>query len=456
MKIIILGAGQVGGTLAEQLADENFDITLVDIDAERLRELRDRLDIQTVEGMASHPDVLRRAGADDAEMLIAVTNSDEVNMVACQVSHSLFRTPTKIARVRANAYHGREGFFSREHMPIDVLINPEEVVTDQIELLLEFPGALQVLDFADGRVQLVAVRAVEGGPLVHHQLKALREHMPNVPSRVAAIFRRGRAVPPDGSTVIEDGDEVFFIAARRHIPAVMAELGRMEKSYKRVVIAGGGNIGSRLAANIESRYFTKVIERSPSRCLQMSEHLQRAVVLNGDATDKELLLDENIEETDVFCALTNDDEANIMSSMLAKQLGASRVMTLIGKPAYVDLVQGGEIDIAISPQQATISTLLTHVRRGDVVRAHRLRRGAAEAIEAIAHGDSSTSRVVGRRAADLALPQGCTVGAVVRGEEALLTDDVVIEPDDHVILFLTDKDRIRGVEKLFQVGLTFF
>ncbi len=371
MKIIILGAGQVGGTLAEQMADEAFDITLVDIDGARLRALRDRLDIQTEEGMASHPDVLRRAGADDAEMLIAVTSSDEVNMVACQVGHTMFRTPTKIARVRAAAYHEHEGFFSREHMPIDVLINPEEMVTDEIEGLLEFPGALQVLDFADGRLQLVAVRARRGGPLVHQGLDVLPEHIPGVSTRVVAIFRRGRAIVPSGSTVIEDGDEVFFIAARRHIPAIIAELGRSETAHKRIVIAGGGNIGSRLARSIEQRYSVKLIERGRERSERLSEQLGRTVVLHGDATDKELLLDENIDQTDVFCALTDDDEANIMSSMLAKQLGAGHVMTLIGKPAYVDLVQGGQIDVAISPQQATISTLLSHVRRGDVVRAHR-------------------------------------------------------------------------------------
>jgi trk system potassium uptake protein len=457
MKILILGAGQVGGTLAENLSHEAFDVTLVDKNADRLRELRDRIDIQTVQGMASHPDVLRRAGADDADMLIAVTNSDEVNMVACQVCYSLYRTPTKIARVRAQAYMSREGFFSTEHMPIDVLINPEGLVTDQVRQLLEHPGALQVLDFADGRVKLVAVRAVFGGPLVGQEIRFLREHMPNVDLRVAAIFRRGRPIIPQGNTVIEADDEVFFIAASEHIDAVMAELRRAERPHKRIVIAGGGLVGEKLAAGIERRFSVKVIEIDPERCRHLSEHLSRTVVLHGDATDRELLLEENIEHSDAFCALTNDDEVNIMSSLLAKRLGVRQVMALINKPSYVDLVQGGDIDIAISPQQSTTSELLGHVRRGDVARVHSLRRGAAEALEAIAHGTEEDSKVVGRRVDQIPLPPGTTIGAIVRGEQVLIAHDhVVVESDDHVILFLIDKRRVHAVEKLFQVGLTFF
>ncbi len=457
MKILILGAGQVGGTLAEHLANESFDITLVDRDAHRLRELRDRFDIQTVQGMASHPDVLRRAGADDADMLIAVTNSDEVNMVACQVCYSLFRTPTKIARIRAASYLIREGLFSQEHMPIDVLINPEQVVTNEIQQLLEHPGALQVLDFADGRVKLVAVKAVAGGLLVGQEIRFIREHMPKVDTRVAAIFRRGRPILPEGNTVVEAGDEVFFIAAAEHINTVMNELRRVERPFKRVIIAGGGLIGEKLASAIEGDFSVKVIEFDQERCHRLAQNLSSTVVLHGDATDRELLLEENIENTDAFCALTNDDEVNIMSSLLAKRMGARQVMTLITKPSYVDLVQGGDIDIAISPQMATTSSLLTYVRRGDVVRVHNLRRGAAEAIEAIAHGTSKESQVVGRPIGDINLPTGTTIGAVVRGDTVLIAhDDVVVETDDHVILFLVDKSRVPAVEKLFQVGLSFF
>lgn len=457
MKILILGAGQVGGTLAENLASEGFDITLVDAEPSVLEDLRNKLDIQTVQGWASHPDVLRRAGADDADMLIAVTSSDEVNMVACQVCYSLFRTPTKIARVRSSSYLDREGFFSGEHMPIDVLINPEEVVTDNIRQLLEHPGALQVLDFADGRIQLVAVKAYYGGPLVGQELRFLRQHMPKVDTRVAAIYRRDRAILPKGNTVIEADDEVFFIAAREHINAVMAELRRVERPYKRVMIAGGGNIGLRLARTIEPYFTVKVLEYSKDRCNFLAETLHQSVVLNMDATDRERLLEENVEQCDAFCAVTNDDEVNIMSSLLAKRLGVRQVVTLIGKPAYVDLVQGGDIEIAISPQQATISSLLTYVRRADVARVHSLRRGAAEAIEAVAHGDARSSRVVGRPISDIDLPAGATIGAIARGEKVLIAhDDVVVEAGDHVILFLVDKRQVAAVERLFQVGLTFF
>lgn len=457
MKIIILGAGQVGGTLAEHLAEEAFDITLVDSDSVRLSELRDRLDIQTIHGWASHPDVLRSAGADDADLLVAVTSSDEVNIVACQVCYSLFRTPVKIARVRAESYLSRESLFSQEHMPIDVLINPEKVVTDHIRQLLEHPGALQVLDFADGRVQLVAVRAFYGGPLVGQELRFLREHMPNVDTRVAAIFRRGRAITPEGSTVIEADDEVFFLAASEHINTVMSELRRVEKPYKRITIAGGGNIGRRLASTIEDRFSVKVLEYDRPRARALAEELNSAVVLWGDATNRELLLEENIEHTDAFCSVTNDDEVNIMSALLAKRLGARQVVALISKPAYVDLVQGGDIDIAISPQQATVSELLTHVRRADVTRVHSLRRGAAEAMEAVAHGDSRSSKVVGRMISEIDLPSGVSIGAVVRGDDVLIAhDDTLIETDDHVILFLADKGQVTAVERLFQVSLNFF
>ncbi len=432
MKIIILGAGQVGGTLAEHLASEANDITVVDTDGDRLRDLGDRLDIRTVQGKASFPTVLRQAGADDADMLVAVTNSDETNMVACQVAYTLFNTPTKIARVREPAYLTRTGLFDNEAIPVDVLISPEQVVTNYIKRLIEHPGALQVIDFAEGKAQLVGIKAYYGGPLVGQELRQLREHMPNVDTRVAAIYRRNRPIIPQGDTVIEADDEVFFIA-------------------------GGGNVGERLAEAIESRYQVKIIERSPLRCRHLSDTLDSTIVLNGSASDRDLLLEENIGETDVFLALTNDDEANIMSSLLAKRLGASKVMTLINNPAYVDLVQGGEIDIAISPQLATIGTLLAHVRRGDIESVHSLRRGAAEAIEVVAHGDAKSSKVIGRSINEIKLPPGTTIGALVRDEEVLIAHgDTRIESGDHVLLFLVDKKYIRDVERLFQAGLTFF
>ncbi|MGB5297785.1 MAG: Trk system potassium transporter TrkA [Thiogranum sp.] len=457
MKIIILGAGQVGSSVAQNLASEANDITLVDHRADILQDLQDRIDIRTVLGSASHPEVLMRAGAEDADMILAVTNSDETNMVACQVAYTLFHTPIKIARVRAQAYLRFSKLFTQEALPIDVLISPEQLVTDYIERLIEKPEALQVLDFAGGLVQLVAVRAVRGGPLVGQELQALRQHMPGVDARVAAIFRRGNPILPQGDTVIEADDEVFFIAARKNIRAVTSELRNLDKPVKRVMIAGGGNIGLRLAESIEGRYQVKLIESNSKRARQLSEMLDKTIVLLGDAADEELLIEENIENTDIFCALTNDEEANILSAMLAKRLGARKVMSLINRPAYVDLVQSDVIDIAISPQQATIGSLLTHVRRGDVAAVHSLRRGAAEAIEAVAHGDNKTSKVVGHTVDEVKLPPGTTIGAIVRGEDVIIAHhDTVIESDDHVILFLVDKRYIPDVEHLFQVGVTFF
>ncbi|HXH02069.1 MAG TPA: Trk system potassium transporter TrkA [Candidatus Competibacteraceae bacterium] len=457
MKILILGAGQVGSSVAHNLASEANDVTVVDLNGELLAELQDRLDIRTVTGNASYPEVLTRAGGADADLVIALTSSDEVNMVACQVAHILFNTPTKIARVRSADYLNRPELFSPEGLNIDVLISPEQLVTDYIRRIIEQPGALQVLDFADGRVRLVGVKAYYGGALVGHALKTLPSHMPGIDTRVAAIFREGRAIIPEGDTVIQADDEVFFIAARNHIRAVMSELRKLDRPVKRLILAGGGNIGTRLAKALEQQLQVKLIERNPLVARRVSAQLARTIVLQGDAADEDLLLEENIENTDVFCAVTNDDEANILSALLAKRLGARKVMALINRPSYVDLVEAsGQIDVAISPQQATIGSLLTHVRRGDVAKVHALRRGAAEAIEAIAHGDYKTSKVVGRRVEEIKLPPGTTIAALVRGDEVVICHhDTLIEAEDHVILFLTDKRRITEVERLFQVGVTF-
>lgn len=457
MKIIILGAGQVGGSLAENLAGEENDITLVDSDANRLRALQNKLEIRTIQGQASYPSVLRQAGCEDAEMLIAVTSSDEVNMVACQVAHSLFNTPTKIARVRSAAYLSRKGIFQPgKGFDIDVLISPEQIVTSHIRRLIEYPGALQVLDFAGGLVQLVGVKAHYGGPLIGQELSTLRKHIPNINTRVAAIYRGDRALIPKGDTIIKVDDEVFFIAARKDIRAVMSEMRKVDHSYKRIVIAGGGNIGERLAESLEHEYQVKLIESNPQRCIELADKLERTVVLNGSATDKSLLQEESIDDVDIFCAVTNDDEVNIMSSMLAKRMGAGKVMTLINNAAYVDLVQGGEVDIAFSPQQATIGSLLTHIRRGQVKNVHSLRRGAAEAIEAVAIGDEKSSKIVGRAIEAIDLPEDVTIGALVRDKEVIIASPkLVIKTGDHVILFLVDKRKVREVEKLFTVGITF-
>lgn len=457
MKILILGAGQVGSSVAASLARENDDITIVDNDSTLLEKLQDHYDIRTVQGCASHPDVLARAGAEDADLVLAVTNSDETNMVACQICHSLYRTPTKIARIRSGEYLKTPELFNPESIAIDMLISPEQIVTDYIERLVNHPNALQVLDFADKKVQLVAVKAVHGGPLVGNPLKELRDHIPKTDTRVAAIFRDGRPIIPQAETVIEADDEVFFIAASKDILSVMAELRRLDKPYKRILLAGGGNIGVRLAKALEKDYQVKIIESNPKRAAFLSEELDDTIVLLGDVANQELLREEDIDKVDLFCALTNDDEANILSAMLAKRLGAHKVLSLINRAAYVDLVESGNIDMAISPQQATIGSLLAHIRRGDIAAVHSLRRGAAEALEAIAHGDKDSSLVVGRRIDEIKLPPGTTIGAIVRGDDVIIAHhDTIIQAEDHVILFLINKRYITEVERLFSVGFSFF
>ena len=466
MKIIILGAGQVGASVAENLVSEANDITLVDTSAEHLAMLRDRLEVRTVCGNAASPKVLREAGADDADLLIAVTQSDQTNLCACRIAKVLFNLPTRIARLRSTDYVDYPELLNDTNFAVDFSICPEQVVTDYIKRLIAFPEALQVLEFADGVLSLICVRAFEGGPLVGHPLKALKFHLPNVEVRIAAIYRNGVPIIPQGDTIIVPGDEVFCLAATVHVRRVMSELRRSDKPMRRIMIAGGGNIGLRLAKAIEKNVAVKLIERDRRRAEQLAAELERTVVLRGDSTDEALLDAESIEETDMFLALTNDEEDNIMSASLAKRMGARRTLALINRKSYVDLVQGGPIDIAISPAHTSIGTLLAHVRRGDVVAVHSLRRGAAEALEIIAHGSRKDSKVVGRPIEEIVLPKGASIGAIVRDEKneegrvirraVIMPHHVtVIEEDDPVIVFCTSKKLVQKVEKLFQVGFHF-
>jgi trk system potassium uptake protein TrkA len=456
MKIVILGAGQVGGSVAESLVSEHNDITVVDLEPQRLRTLQERLDLRTVLGSGAHPSVLTEAGIEDADLLVAVTQSDETNLVACRIAARMFNVPRRIARVRATDYLANERILGEDGFDVDLSICPEQILTDYIVKLVEFPEALQVLDFAGGKVSLVAVRAFSGGPLVGHPLKDLRRHIPNIDTRIVAIFRGDGSIVPDGDTVIEAGDEVFCLAAAEDIREVMRELRRMDRPVKRVMIAGGGNIGLRLALALEDRYSVRVLEHNKRRCELLAARLGEALVLNGDTTDEELLENENVAEMDLFVAVTNDDENNIMSSLLAKRMGARRVVSLINRRSYVDLLQSGQIDIAISPAQATIGTLLAHVRRGDVVAVHSLRRGAAEALEAVVHGDRESCKLTDRRVNELDLPPGTTIGALVRGGKVIMAHhDTVIRAEDHVIVFVTDKKNLPRVERMFQVGARF-
>jgi trk system potassium uptake protein TrkA len=475
LKIIILGAGRVGASVAASLVSERNDITVVDTDVAQLRLLQDKLDLRTVAGNGTHPPVLEQAGIEDADMLIATAARDETNLVACQLAARMFNVPTRIARIRAPEFQAHPEITGEGGFYVDHLICPEQTVTDYVRKLIEFPEALQVLEFADGRASLIAVRAYAGGPLVSHPISDLRAQHPNIDMRVVAMFRNERSIRPEGNTMIEPGDEVFLLAPSEHIRTALSDLRRMDKPVRRVMIAGGGNIGLRLARSLGSEYQVKIIETSRTRCNYLVTQLPSStLVLNGDTTDEGLLSDEGVSEMDLFIAVTSDDENNIMSSMLAKRMGARRTIALINRQAYADLVEGNRIDIAIVPSQTTIGQLLAHVRRGDVVAVHSLRRGAAEALEAVAHGDAKSSKVVGRRIDEIDLPRGATIGAIVRpvaagalhggrsgrdapkAEVVIAHHDTVIESGDHIIVFVENRRTIPKVEKLFQVAVGFF
>lgn len=458
MRIVILGAGQVGGSLATHLSREENDITIVDTDARRLEFLQDRVDLRTVHGFASHPQILKQAGTADADMLIAVTSSDEVNIVACHTAKRLYRVTKCIARVRENDYltHA-DALLVGENGPADVLISPEALVTSRLENILHHPGALQVIDFAGGTAQMGAVRVTHGGVLTGEAIADARHLLGEIDLRIVAVFRGDKSLVPQSETVIEADDEVFFVSERRHMSRILHALRPNDRPYHRVLIAGGGNIGENLAARISDSENVKVIERDFERCKQLSERLPHATILHGNVADPDLLTDEGIDGVDMFVAVTNDDESNVIASLLAKKLGARTVTTLINNPIYVDVIQGEQIDVAVSPQQSTIGALLTYVRRGDVVAVHSLRRGGAEILEAVAHGDHRTSRVVGRRVGDVPLPPFASFGAIIRHEKFMIAhDEIEIEENDHLIVFVPNPSALRAVEKLFQVSFGFF
>jgi trk system potassium uptake protein TrkA len=464
LKIVILGAGRVGASVAENLVSERNDITVIDTDIDSLTALGERLDLRTLVGNGTHPAVLRAANIEDADMLIAAAAMDETNLVACRIAKQQFNVPLRIARVRSQEFVNHPEVTGDGGFCIDHVICPEQSVTQAMVLLVEHPEALQVIEFAEGKLSLVAVRA-DGGPLVGRPIEDMRKHIPNVDARIVAIFRNERSVIPEGKTLIEAGDEVFCLAATRNIRKVLSELRPMGRPVRNIMIAGGGNIGLRLAQSLGKNYHVKIIDPNKKRCEYLAGELPSALVLYGDATDGDLLGNEQIQDIDLFVALTSDDEDNIMSTLLAKRMGARRVIALINRKAYADLVQGGHIDIAIAPEQATLSELLAYVRRGDVVAVHSLRRGAAEAIEAIAHGDAKSSRVIGKKIEDIDLLSGKTpgvvIGAIVRGQSEAATvlmahHDTVVEPEDHVIVFVANKKMLSKVEKLFQVSAGFF
>ncbi|MDP2067187.1 MAG: Trk system potassium transporter TrkA [Burkholderiaceae bacterium] len=462
MNIIILGAGRVGESVAESLVSEQNDITVIDYDPVRLRLLEDRLDLRGVVGNGIQPSVLREAGAQDADMVIACAAADESNLVVCKVAHDIFNVPSTVARLRSPEFVEGDALLGKNGFAVDHVICPEESVTRYIHQLISYPEALQVLEFANGRASLIAMRAAYGGALVGHTIGEFRERFPHAEMRVVALYRLDTEMEATRQTRILAGDEVFVLADTRQIRYVLGAIHNIDKPVQRVMIAGGGKVGLRLARSLIGQCEVKLIERDKARCEYLASQLPSSMlVLRGDGADEDLLLEENVGEMDLFLALTSDDEDNIMSAMLAKRLGAGRVMSLINRRAYADMMQGSTIDIAISPAQTVIGELLTHLRRGDVVAVHSLRRGAAEALEGIARGDAKTSRLVGRKVEDIKLPKGARIGAIVRGadrtSEVLMPHhDTVIETNDHIIIFIPNKRLVREVERLFQVSATYF
>lgn len=458
MKIIIIGAGRVGSTLAERLLSEQNDIILVDKDPKVLKALKRHLDVGTVVGFGADPQVLAQAGGDSAEMIIAVTDLDETNMIACQIAYTVFHTPTKIARIRSQSIMEHPELFQKIAIPIDVCISPEQLVTNYVKQLIDYPGALQVLDFAEGLVQLIVLRTDQEGPLVGQTIGELYQYLPGIPMRVIALYRGKQALVVSEAIFIAARDEISILTKREHMHAIIGALSKKQTPHEYVMIAGGGYVGSRLSQSLESHYQVKVIEQHMDRATMLATQLKQALVLHGDASDRDLLHHENIEQVDVFCAVTNDDEANIMSSIQAKQLGAKHTMALINRSSYVDLVDGQAVDLAIAPQQITIGHILKYIRHGDVVNVYSLKRGTAEAIEIVVHGDQSTSQVVGCTLAELHLPYGIVIGAIVRdGEQVLMAEPSLrILADDHVIVFLSEKQQLAKLERLFQVKLHYF
>ncbi|OGV36591.1 MAG: Trk system potassium transport protein TrkA [Legionellales bacterium RIFCSPHIGHO2_12_FULL_35_11] len=456
MRIIILGAGQVGGSLAQNLVNEDNDITLIDTDEQRLFELKHRLDIQTVHGSASHPKILLQAGIKQADMVIAVTNSDEVNMIGCFIAYNLFQTPSKIARIRSENYYEYPAIFENNAMPIDVRISPEQLVTEHIINLVDYPGTTQILDFYNGQILLMTIKINLDDGMHGKNIQQITRLLDSLDVKIVALFRRKVSIPVTNDCILIKNDSISFIASSEAIQPTLVVLGCYVEPNKRIIIAGGGNIGKRLAISLERRYQVKVIDHNSVSAAKLAAHLEKATVLEGDIADKDLLVNENIEFTDVFCAVTNDDEANIMACLQAKKLGVKYTMALVNKDAYVDLIDDSSIDYAISPQHITIGSILTKLRRGNMIKVHRLQHDEAEVIELIINGDEQTSRVIGRKIEEIEFPPGCMLAAVARdGEVFIIDSDFVLQEKDHVIILLLKKRYIRQLESLFQVNLSF-
>jgi len=452
LKILILGAGITGSSVAEALASEDNDILVIDFKPELLDALKERFDIATVTGNAAHPSVLEQAGIDNTDIVIAVTDSDETNMLACAVIHALYNKPKTIARVRAVDYLTHPQVFAgQKGIPVDFVICPEQIVMESIRNLINYPGVLHISHFAGGLVRLFSVKMVPDGFLTGKPIAALKIRFPQGNVRVAAVFRKGLPRIVNGQTTIEADDEVFFVAPQNEVKRVLKELHKLEPPLKRIIIAGGGHVGKRLALALEHNHHVKIIEKDPVRAKKIAVDLKKTTVLMGDCADESLLLDEAIENTDLFCAITNNDGANIISASLAKNLGARKTICLLNHKAYSKLLPNTGIDVVVLPNQETLGSILKHVRKGDVAQVSSLCGGSAEAIEAIAHRGNGVNSVVGRQVSAINLPEGVVLGALIRNQEVMeIHHDTVFEENDHVVMFAIDKKLVASIEKTFQ------
>lgn len=471
MKIIVIGAGFTGATVAETLVAEHNDVTVVDTNERRLQALQDRLDLRSVWGDGTLPSVLQAARAGDAELLLAVTDSDHVNLCICRTAGTLFNIPTKIAILRAEDYGDYPELLGFQGFSVDRRICPEQIFTQYIERLIEYPAASQILQFGAGTLTLATLRITKNSALVGRVLGEISSLMANRAVAIPGIVRDDQILMGEQGS-LEIGDELVCLAATGDIQTILQTLDGKATTCKRIMIAGGGTAGLRLAKATQARYLVKLVELSGERVEHLSRRLSHTLVLHGDAADEALLANEGIGGMDFFAALTDDEETNIVACLLAKKMGARRVLALINRGVYANLVQSDRIDIALSPGQVVLGDLMTQVRHGDVVAVHSLRHGVAEVIEIVVHGDLGTSKVVGRRLDQLQLPKGALVGAVLRpapqGQgrssarngalpafQVLLATHTQIQAGDHVILLLADRKSVVQVEKLFSVGVYF-
>ena len=454
-KIIVFGGGQVGSSVAKILSDDGNDITLVDVDKSVLENLKEQIDIKTIHGLASHPSIQRLADADNSDMVIAVTGNDEVNMAACHVAKNIFNVPKRIARLRANEYLNDEDGFQKKFFSINDVISPNILVTDYVKNIIDHPGAFQAFKFAYGKVHVIAATVLSNGPLARKRLSEFRDHLPNVDVKVVAIFREKKYLIPDDDTFIMPDDDVLFIATEENM-RFMSELRKMTDEPHNVMIAGGGRVGSALAKKLEDTYNLKLIEKDKLIAKNISENLSSTVVLNNDIADETMLKNENINDVDYFCAVTSDDQANILSAKLAKDMGAGKTIAIVNKSSYRNLVSK-EIDVVVSPEDVTIGSLLASVRTSDIVSVNRIGNIDGEVMEIVAHGDKKTSKLVGNRISQLQLPKSIVIGAVVREDNVILAnEDIEIQDEDHIIIFAFDKKELPTIEKLFQVNVGFF